>query len=430
VHQWWRTLDHLEEPPASFKRQIEGFREIFLDAVRIRMRSDIPLACALSGGVDSSSILGAMTHVRLDSSLSDRLAAQPPTAFVASFPETSHDEVSCATEMARYAGISARVLEVFPSVMPNLIDEFVFQCEEVQSPNLGPWLVYREMSRAGIRVTLDGHGGDELLAGYIDHVRFARDNALFPWPHPGRATELTSILRRMQGVGEDRTSTRDLVAAGKRCVELMRSRLVGSRGQGDRGSPSGATRWLRILPLRDSSPNPLDGKLKLSPLTALLFADFHERYIPTILRDYDRYSMAHGVEVRSPFMDWRLVCFCFSLPSESVVGGGFTKRILREAMRGMLPEGIRCRSRKIPFKSPMSEWWRGPLLELVRDTVGSKSFLSSEIWDGPGLRNLVEDSLSQDRFEGALMVFRFIAAHRLMDLFRSARTTHLAAACK
>ncbi len=73
-------------------------------------------------------------------------------------------------------------------------------------------------------------------------------------------------------------------------------------------------------------------------MTEFLFADFHQRTIPGILRDFDRYSMAHGVEVRSPFMDWRVVCYCFSLPGASVLGGGFTKRVLREAMRGRLPE--------------------------------------------------------------------------------------------
>jgi asparagine synthase (glutamine-hydrolysing) len=162
-------------------------------------------------------------------------------------------------------------------------------------------------------------------------------------------------------------------------------------------------------------------------VTAFLFADFHQRSLPGILRDFDRYSMAHGVEVRSPFLDWRVVCYCFSLPSESVLGGGFTKRILREAMRDRLPETIRTRSRKVPFKSPMAEWWQGPLLELARDTVSSESFLCNETWDGSGLRDLVERASAEARFEGALMVLRFVAAHRLMDLFRSARIRHLAA---
>ncbi len=75
----------------------------------------------------------------------------------------------------------------------------------------------------------------------------------------------------------------------------------------------------------------------------------------------------------------------------------------------------------------MSEWWDGPLLEFVRDTVNTESFLSNECWDGPGLRNLVENSAADDHFGGALMVFRFVVAHRLMELFQTARANPRAA---
>ena len=428
IRQWWRTLDHLEEPASDFEGQVEGFRERFADAVRLRMRSDIPLACTLSGGLDSSSVLSGMMTAHGESRLSDRLGVGAPMAFVASFPETSHDEVAFAREVTGYLGISERILEVVPSLLPGLLDEFVFQCEEVQSPNVGPWLLYRAMSDAGIRVSLEGHGGDELLAGYVNEVRFARDNALVPLPNLRRALELTSILRRMSGGPEGAALLRDCASVGGRYGEVMMSRVRKSIGATRGHGHAGVSRWLRVLPWRDETRSSARDGARLSPVTAFLFADFHERSLPGILRDFDRYSMGHGVEVRSPFLDWRVVCYCFSLPSESVLGGGFTKRILREAMRGRLPETIRTRAQKVPFKSPMSEWWSGALLELVRDTVSSASFVSNETWDGPGLRDLVEESSAEARFEGALMVLRFVAAQRLMDLFRSARTGHLAAA--
>ena len=223
IHQWWRTADHLEDPPPNFKLQIEGFRERFLDAVRLRMRSDIPLACSLSGGLDSSSIVGAMMDIPESSRDSSTRTGQPVTAFIASFPGTSHDEVSFAREVARNAGIAERVFDVDPSILPAIFDRYVFQCEEIQSPNLGPWLLYRELSEAGIRVSLEGHGGDELLAGYANQVQFARDAALSPLPNPRRAVELTSILRRMSGAGEGSTTWRDWVHTGRRYAGLVRS---------------------------------------------------------------------------------------------------------------------------------------------------------------------------------------------------------------
>ena len=209
---------------------------------------------------------------------------------------------------------------------------------------------------------------------------------------------------------------------------MVKARIAENIGKNSAHDSAAMSRWIRVPPLKGNPYTVTHENLGHSPVTEFLFADFHERTIPGILRDFDRYSMAHGVEVRSPFMDWRVVCYCFSLPSTSVLGGGFTKRILREAMRGRLPESVRTRMQKIPFKSPMSEWWRGPLVEFVRDTVNTESFLSNECWDGPGLRNLTENTASGDHFGGALMVFRFVVAHRLMELFQTARVNQRSAA--
>jgi len=418
VRRWWRTADHLEEVPKSFRGQVEGFRERFLDAVSIRTRSDIPVACSLSGGMDSSSIVASL-HGDLGEPLDSSPLEQPLTAFIASFPGTSHDEVEFAKEVARHVGIRTRIFEVEPDVLPSIFDDVVFQVEEIQSPNLGPWLLYAEMSKAGFRVSMEGHGGDELLAGYASEVQFARDQALFPFPSLRRAVELTSILRRMTGQIHRETELRDWFRTGKRYGVLSKAGLGGlfrrSKGSGRCALP----RWIKVPALEERAEQIVPVNERLSPLMGHLFLDFHVRSIPGVLRDFDRYSMGHGVEVRSPFMDWRVVCYSLSLPSNSVLGGGFTKRVLREAMRGLLPERVRTRPGKIPFKSPMSEWWRGPLLELVRDTVSSDAFLSNEIWDGPGLRNLVERSTAHGRFGGALMVLRFVVAQRLLDLFRS-----------
>ena len=421
--QWWRTLDHLEEPPARFELQVEGFRERFFDAVKLRMRSDVPFAFSLSGGLDSSAVLGAATSTHESSRVHPGQSARPLMAFIASFPGTSHDEVGFAREVARYAGVETHVFEVDPSMLPDAFDRYVFQCEEVQSPNLGPWLLYRQMRQAGFRVSLEGHGGDELLAGYIDEVRFARDNALYPLPKPLRAVELTSILRQMSGVGGAATSWQDWVYTWRQYAKLARSHFAKWYRKPLNGGDA-IFKWVRVSPLQEQKEKPELNCARFSSLTAFLFLDFHCRSLPTILRDFDRYSMSHGVEVRSPFLDWRVVCYSFSLPGTSVLGGGFTKRILREAMRGRLPERIRTRSQKIPFKSPMSEWWKGPFLEFIRDTVSSNSFLSSDIWDGPGLRDFVEQSSSGHRFKEALMVLRFVVAHRLMELFCKAGKTH------
>lgn len=425
IHRWWRTVDHLEQTAIGFDLQVDEFRERLTDAVRLRMRSDIPIACTLSGGLDSSSIVVAAAKIHDSSRLCLERILAPPKAFVASYPGTSHDERVHACSVARSAGIEAVLIEVTPDSLPEVLDDFVFQCEEVQSPHLGPWLLYRAMSQAGIRVSLDGHGGDELLAGYADQVRFARDLALFPIPRIQQSVELTAMLRQMDSEKEGPFALRDWAICGKRYGALLKARVLDRYAPQPSGFQGSSPQWLRVQPLYEpAASDDCVGETGLHPLAARLYNDFHVSALPTILRDFDRFSMAHGVEVRSPFLDWRLVCYCFSLPSRSVLGKGQTKRILREAMRGLLPEPIRTRTRKIPYKSPLAEWWRGPLLEFVLDTVNSGTFLASETWNGPAVRRFAESSVSAERFDGALMVLRFVSAHRLMELFQSARVSH------
>ncbi|NBQ00764.1 MAG: hypothetical protein EBU45_01895, partial [Actinobacteria bacterium] len=105
----------------------------------------------------------------------------------------------------------------------------------------------------------------------------------------------------------------------------------------------------------------------------VLYEIFHVTILPTLLRNYDRYSMASGVETRMPFMDWRLVCFTFSLPWRSKLGGTYTKRIQRDALKGILIDPVRLRRDKIGWNAPSHEWFRGPLGSSVESWLNDSS---------------------------------------------------------
>jgi asparagine synthase (glutamine-hydrolysing) len=106
----------------------------------------------------------------------------------------------------------------------------------------------------------------------------------------------------------------------------------------------------------------------------LLYFETFVNSLPTILGNFDRAGMMHGVEIRMPFMDWRLVTYLFSLPTEAKIGGGFNKRILREAMKGRMAEGIRKRTFKVGIGSPIEHWANGPLKEWMMDMLSSTNF--------------------------------------------------------
>ena len=110
---------------------------------------------------------------------------------------------------------------------------------------------------------------------------------------------------------------------------------------------------------------------------------FHGTTLPTILRNFDRLSMAHGIEVRMPFMDWRLVTYTMALPETSKTSDGYTKVIARRAMENQMPESIRMGRRKVGFNSPMPEWLNGPLSGWTADLLDQKVPVFSELVDEP-----------------------------------------------
>ena len=117
---------------------------------------------------------------------------------------------------------------------------------------------------------------------------------------------------------------------------------------------------------------------------------FHGTALPTILRNFDRASIAHGIEVRMPFMDWRLVTYTMALPETSKFSDGYTKMVARRAMEGRMPESIRMGHRKVGFNSPMPEWLNGPLSGWTASLFDRKVPAFSELVDEVRLRKAVD----------------------------------------
>jgi asparagine synthase (glutamine-hydrolysing) len=294
IRKWWETKEHYVEVPASYEEQVAGWKELFLDAVRLRLRSDVPVATSLSGGLDSSAVAGALAYVGKSASSDARRAPSWQQCFISTFPGTAIDERKYAEEVVSWTGAVPHYTEFQSEEGIRGVVESVWTMEDVYPAIATPVIEnYRAMSRNGVVVSLDGHGGDELLGGYD---------------------------------------------------------------------------WYLSTPMKD--------------LNERLYQQFHANLLPSILKNFDRCSMASGVEVRMPFMDWRLVTYTFSLPPETKIGGGYTKRILREAMQGLVPESILKRRSKIGFNSPMIEWFNAGLNGVVEKTIRHPRWNDSRLFDG------------------------------------------------
>ena len=357
--RWWNTLDHLVSLPRSHEERAELLRETFLDACRIRMRSDVPIGSALSGGLDSSAVTCALAHAA-DRGTTARAAKDHRHAFCAGFPGTPLDETPYARRVAEHLGIPLTVLELDPARNPGDLFEQMRLFEEYHLSLPLPFMrTYRAVKDHGISVSLDGHGADECFAGYLFHVVEALADAGL---RPGAVRGIVEAFRRGRPASPQFPLPSPLALVGgyhrRRLAALLRGRAgVPSR---DAGHPA----WRR-----------------LDHLTRVLYQATHETILPTLLRNYDRYSMASGVEIRMPFMDHRVVALAFSMPWSDKVRGGYTKAVVRSAVSGFVPDDIAWRRTKIGFNPPVVDWMQGPLRRFLLDETHSAAFDACDLVD-------------------------------------------------
>lgn len=376
LRRYWNTLDHLVSVPARYEEQVEEFRALFLDACRIRMRSDVRIGTALSGGIDSSAVASAMAHIARRTG-GARVATDWQHAFVATFPGSPLDESVYARAVVDKHGLNATFLEIDPLESVADLDRYFYQFEELYLTSPIPMVqLYAGMRREGVFVTLDGHGADELFVGYPNELFEAALDCDI------ELDEIAELYREMI----PRNTPQFRVAGDNRVLyAYFRLRKLAKAALGRRQRSSDA-----------SHP----GFARLDRFSQYLYGLTHDTILPTLLRNYDRYSMINGVEVRAPFMDHRIVSYAFSIPMRSKIGGGYTKKIVRDALGDLMPAEVATRRTKLGFNSPIVDWMRQPMREYFLDLVNSESFRTSALIDPKRVKRRVEAIIdgSQPRF--------------------------------
>jgi len=369
IERYWR-LD--ESEPAS-KASSAGWYELFEDAVRLRLRSDVRVGGALSGGLDSSAVTCVAARL---------LGAEHYAAFSVCYDDQRYDERRFIVPVVRQTGVRHYPVFPTPADFADSIDRVLWHQDE-PFPDLNilsQWVMYARVREEGVKVFLNGHGGDETLGGYVHHHlaflvdllrrgsvgRFVRELRLHA-DHGGTSSvaSLKRVLHRLAAVA---------VPGGASAWRALRGT--------DRGylQPEFAERHAERV------PTPRAGSL----LRRELLEGIHWAPLPAWLHLEDRNSMAFSIESRTPFLDYRLVEFLFRLPSEALFHGGFSKHILRDAMRGVLPEEVRCRRDKRGFQSAAEQWFRTDLAGFVRDVIESRSFAARGYLDPGRVREAFE----------------------------------------
>ncbi len=349
---YWSVLESKYCPPVGYQEQVECLRDLLLDSCRMRMRADVPIGTGLSGGVDSSSVAACISKAA-ESSGVERVSDNWQNSFVASFSGTEMDESAHAIQVARHLGLKHTKVEIDPGKYVSQIEKQVYLVEDIHEVNPIPHVaLYKQMRRDGIIVTLDGHGGDELFCGYESSPLHA----------------LGDTALGLHAVKEILNTYRDLHPKNRYFRGLTLPQIAF---------------YLFKAKVRVVSNEGIKAERKLrkhfGSLNSHLFNLGFRTVLPTLLRNYDRYSMINGVEIRMPLIDHRIVEFAFSIPWTSKVRNGFTKAILRDAVSEWLPSDIIKRKDKIGFAPPIQNWMRGALREYLLDEISSVSFKESSL---------------------------------------------------
>ena len=358
IYRYWNTLDNLLDVPRNYNEQVEQFRELFLDACKIRMRSDVPIGTALSGGLDSSATISAMAH--LSKGQIDYGKKDWQHAFVASFPGTPLDESKYAKMVVDHIGIDATYMDINPLRDWENIEDYFYKFEELYITSPIPMLTtYGGVKRNGTTVTLDGHGADELFSGY-GHLLEAL------WDSKFNIKSTIDILNTHIDTLSDNSQFEKPSKFSIYLNYMSRKIIKNFIGRGLNSKDMGHINYK-----------------KLDNFSQHLYVIFHETILPTLLRNYDRYSMMNSVEIRMPFMDHRIVSYVNSLPYSSKFGNGYTKKMIRDAMDPYMPKEITWRKSKIGFNTPIVDWMQGDLREWFGDTVNDQAFIGSDLIDNP-----------------------------------------------
>ena len=404
-HEYW---DAVSSRPAIADEDaaVDQYLRLLEDAVALELMSDVPLGAQLSGGMDSSAVVVA-AHKKMAGF----------DTFSARVLDPRFDETPFARRVAEIVGGRYNEVLVKPSVVPDLMPRILHHLDEPRAgPGVIPQFLVCELASKRVRVLLTGHGGDELFAGYPSYyAAYLRDAVR----RGGKGDEILksarNLLPRLRNEGAKRIlglpiyalASEDLRRYGREAVfslAAIHELVVPSTFEGAKGYDprTWLDRYLQRCPATDA-------------LSRLQYLDI-KTYLPSLLDNEDRASMAYSVEARVPILDHRLAEFAVALAPNLRVQGLTLKYLPRRALAGYLPKEI-VEHRKMGFPVPISDWFREDLAPwvdrvLAEDRVHETGILRPRI-----VRALVDAHLSGkgdlgDQLWAIVNLELFVRGHR------------------
>ncbi len=359
---------------------IEALREKIREAVRIRLISEVPLGAFLSGGVDSSSIVGLMSQI----------SDTPVKTFSIGFNEDSFNELKYARMAAKHFNTEHHEFVVTPDLV-EIVDDLVWHFDEPFADSSAlPTFMVSKMARDFVTVVLSGDGGDELFAGYTRYVIDKKRGGFENLPKFVRKGVLQTVAEALphgaRGKNFLYNASLDAVDRYIDSVsyfnDLRKKSLYSNSFQSKLNGNSGAaTKLFQNFASDVSTGNPIDNLLYLDSKT----------YLPSdILTKVDRMTMATSLEARVPLLDQELIEFVQTIPSELKLKNLETKYIFKKAMEGIVPNDILYREKQ-GFGVPINEWINSQLKQRIRETLLEKRTIERGYFEKSYIQTLLDE---------------------------------------
>jgi asparagine synthase (glutamine-hydrolysing) len=368
------------------------------EAVRVHLRSDVPLGVCLSGGLDSSAIVG----------LASRHVERVKTFTVYFDDGPAYDERQHARPVVQQFGAEPFERCIEPTDILESLRRIVWHLDE---PSLAmgvfpQWHVMRLASDAGVTVVLDGQGGDEIFAGYSNYAAQHLYGLL--GRQPLRFPVEVAALGRLQGWSQARAAGRSAIA-----MRLRSPVMASVDGKPDAALLAPDLRRLADLSLDEWRlwPRVFDGWLN-----NILYWELTRTRLPALLRYEDRLSMAFSIESRVPFLDHRLVELAFALPDDFKRHDGWSKYGLRRALDGFLPGSIVWRRDKQGFPTPVGNWLRDQRGSAVLDLLADPRRKSRHLFPQAALDTFVREHRS-GAADRSWQLWRALSTELWLDAF-------------
>ena len=381
------------------------FRTRLERSVSLHLHADVAVGSCLSGGLDSSAIVCLANRTLQAAGILGNQLTFSATTNVAAYDERRYMEA-----VAVHTGVQAHY--VCPSVdgLFRELDRVTWHQDEPfgSTSIFAQWCVFELAAAHDIKVMLDGQGADESLAGY--HTYFG---ALFA--QLLRAGHIMSLARECSAA--QKIHNRSWIWSLQQCANFLLPEMWRQPLRQHTGHTNAKPQWINTnrLGIEPHDPHLVSGASKANSVVELSIAQLTTTSVPALLRYEDRDSMAHSVEARVPFLDHDLVEFVLGLPDESKIGGGVTKRVLRESMRGILPETVRRRMDKLGFVTPEEVWMRSVRPDVFRTAMGAAITSSGGILTAHAGSMLADIISGTRRFDHS--AWRIISFGRWAEVF-------------